>query len=119
MTRIRSLYAMAAAWGLALAALGGATAAHAHNNDVTWSVGVGVPGVVVGATNGRPYYAPPPVYYAPPPVIYSPPPVVYRPPPPVYFVPPPPPPVYYQPGYSGRHHHHHRGRGRGWDDDRD
>lgn len=117
MTRHRSLYAMAAAWGLALAALGGAGAAQAHN-DVTWSVGVGVPGVVVGATNGRPYYAPPPVYYAPPPVVYSPPPVVYRPPPPppVYFV--PQPPVYggWQPERH-HHHHHHRGHGRGrdWD----
>ena len=91
MTRIRSLYAMAAAWGLALAALGGATAAHAHNNDVTWSVGVGVPGVVVGATNGRPYYAPPPVYYAPRPVYYG--------------------RGYYAPYYP--RHHYYRGYGRG------
>ena len=114
MTQTRSLSAMVAAWGLALAALGGASTAQAHN-DVTWTVGVGVPGVVVGATNGRPYYAPPPVYYAPPPVVYTPPPVVYRPPPPVYYAPPPSPPVYYQPDYRWRHHHHHHhDRGRGW-----
>ncbi len=60
MTRTRSLFAMAAAVGVALAALGGAPVAHARG-DVTWSVGVGVPGVVVGATNGYPaYVAPPP-----------------------------------------------------------
>ena len=110
MTRTRSLFAMAAAVGVALAALGGAPVAHARG-DVTWSVGVGVPGVVVGATNGYPaYVAPPPVYYAPPPR------VVYTPPQPVYYT-PPPPPVVYGPGYGyynrGHRHHHHHGHGHG------
>eukprot|EP01036_Dinobryon_divergens_P037897 gene37897-49668_t len=63
MTKTRSLYAMAASAGVALALLAGAGAAQAR--DVNWSVGVGVPGVVIGASNG--YYAPAPVYVAPPP----------------------------------------------------
>ena len=46
--------------------LAGAGAAQAR--DVNWSVGVGVPGVVIGASNG--YYAPAPVYVAPPPPVY-------------------------------------------------
>ena len=63
MTKTRSLYASA---GVALALLAGAGAAQAR--DVSWSVGIGVPGVVVGASNG--YYAPAPVYVAPPPPVY-------------------------------------------------
>ena len=54
MTKTRSIYAMAASAGVALALLAGTGAAQAR--DVNWSVGIGVPGVVVGASNG--YYAP-------------------------------------------------------------
>ncbi|RYF00226.1 MAG: hypothetical protein EOO32_07340, partial [Comamonadaceae bacterium] len=63
MTQRRSLYAIAASAGVALALLAGSGVAQARS-DVSWSIGVGVPGVVVGAGGG---YAPPPVYYAPPP----------------------------------------------------
>ena len=111
MTKTRSIYALAASAGVALALLGGAGAAQAR--DVSWSVGIGVPGVVVGASNG--YYAPAPVYVAPPPPVY------YAPPPrPVYYAPPayyaPPPAVVYygDRGYRGHRHHHYRGYGR-WD----
>ena len=105
MTKTRSIYAMAGAAGVALALLAGTGAAQAR--DVNWSVGIGVPGVVVGASNG--YYAPPPVYVAPRPVYYDPPaPVYVAPPRPVYYAPPPayyaPPPVVY---YGHRHHHRH------------
>lgn len=108
MTKTRSIYAVAASAGVALALLAGTGAAQAR--DVNWSVGIGVPGVVVGASNG--YYAPPPpVYVAPRPIYYAPPPpVYYAPPRPVYYAPPayyaPPPPVYY-----GHGHRHHRDRG--------
>ncbi|SDM40652.1 hypothetical protein SAMN05428957_105230 [Oryzisolibacter propanilivorax] len=102
--------------GVALALLAGAGAAQARS-DVQWSIGVGVPGVVVGAsapgyyTPPAPVYytPPPPVYYRPPaPVYYAPPPVYYRPPAPVYVAPRP----YYGGGYY--HHHHHRYGGRDW-----
>lgn len=121
MTQRRSLSALVASAGVALALLAGSGVAQAR--DVSWSIGVGVPGVVIGAGGG---YAPPPVYYAPPPrpVYYSPP-AVYAPPPPVYYA-PPPRPVYYAPpvvvapyGYyrdGGRHRHdrgyYDRGHGR-------
>lgn len=106
MTKTRSFYGMAAAAGVALALLTGAGSAQAR--DVNWSVGVGVPGVVIGASNG--YYAPAPIYHAPPPPVY------YAPPRPVYYAPPayyaPPPVVYYGHGYRGRHHG--RGHDRHW-----
>ena len=63
MTKTRSVSTAAAVAGVALALLAGAGSAQAR--DVNWSVGIGVPGVVVGASNG--YYAPAPVYVAPPP----------------------------------------------------
>ncbi len=69
----------------AAAMLGAAGMAHARS-DVAFSLGIGVPGVVVGAPA---YYPPAPAYIAPPPPAY------YPPPPPAYY--PPPPPVYYQP----------------------
>jgi hypothetical protein len=104
MTSTRSLYAKVFAAGVALAALGGVTAAQARG-DVAWSVGIGVPGVAVGATNG--YYAPAPVYYAPPPpVYYAPPRPVYYAPRPVYYA-PPPPVVYGPPAYGYYRHHRH------------
>ena len=67
MTLHRSFFKWAAASVLAAGALGAAATASA---GVSWSVNVGVPGVVV---------APAPVYYPPAPVYYAPPRVVYRP----------------------------------------
>ncbi|BEP96203.1 hypothetical protein GmRootA79_45870 [Acidovorax sp. A79] len=115
MTKTRSIYAMAASAGVALALLAGTGAAQARG-DVNWSVGIGVPGVVVGASNG--YYAPAPVYVAPPPVYYAPPRPVYYTPPPAYYA--PPPVVYYgDRGYRHHRHHDHGYRGHGhnrhWD----
>lgn len=97
---------------LSLAALSFAGAAHARDN-VTLSVGIGVPGVLVGATNAYPVYSQPqPVYVQPAPVYYQQAPVYYSRPP-VYAV---PQPVYYgrPPGWYGRHHKHRHD-----DDDRD
>ncbi|MDM0046490.1 hypothetical protein QTH91_18510 [Variovorax dokdonensis] len=61
---------------LGAGALGAATTASA---GVSWSVGVNVPGVYIGAA-APVYYPPAPVYYPPAPVYYGPPPVVYAPP---------------------------------------
>jgi len=113
MTKTRSIYAMAAAAGVALALLAGAGTAQAR--DVYWSVGVNSPGVALGVSNGG--Y---PVYVAPAPVYVAPQPIYYQPPPPVYYA--PPRPVYYAPStyyaqppgfyYRDRGHRHgHRGRG--------
>jgi len=118
MTKIRSLFGLMAAASVALAGLGASGAAQARG-DVNWSIGVGVPGVVVGVGNGYPgyapqaYYAPPaPVYYAPPPPVY------YAPARPVYYAPPvvvrPPAYGYYGGRHHYRHGHHYRGdRGNG------
>ena len=108
MSSTHSLFTLAASAVLALATLGAPSSAQARN-DVTWSVGVGVPGVVVGATNGYGgpvYYSPPqpPVYISSPPPYYAPPPVYYSPPRPHYG----PPPVYYAPpSHHHRPHHNH------------
>lgn len=100
MSHTRSFFAIALAGVVALAALGAAAPAQARS-DVVWSVGVGVPGVVIGASNAAPmYYAPPPVYYAPP---------AYYAPHPVYYA---PPPRYYGPPPHWRHHHGKRGQHR-------
>ena len=115
MTKTRSIYAMAAAAGVALALLSGAGTAQAR--DVYWSVGVNSPGVALGVSNGG--Y---PVYVAPAPVYVAPRPIYYRPPPPVYYA--PPRPVYYAPPvmvgapvygvyYRGGGHRHWRGN-EGW-----
>ena len=77
MTMNRSVFKWVAAGVLAASALGAAATASA---GVSWSVNVGVPGVVV---------APAPVYYPPAPVYYAPPPPVYYRPAPVYYAPPP------------------------------
>lgn len=101
---------------LAICAMGFTGAAQARDN-VAFSVGIGVPGVVVGASNAYPVYMQPvysqPVYSQP---VYSQP--VYVQPRPVYVQPAPvyvqPAPVYYQnaPVYYGkRHGHGHRGGG--------
>ena len=92
---------------LAVAGLVGVTAAQARDN-VSFSLGIGVPGVAVGVSNA-PYYSPAPVYYAPQPVYVQPAPVYYNPPP-VYYRPAPvyyqPRPVYYGPYYGPRGHGH-------------
>ena len=88
--------------------MGFAGAAQARDN-VTWSLGVGIPGAVVNVGNGGSYY-PQPVYVQPQPVYVQPQPV-YVQPAPVYYQPRPvyvqPAPVYYQPRpvYYGRPHH--------------
>ena len=104
----RSVALAGAAATLALAAMGFAGAAQARDN-VSFSVGIGVPGVQVGVTNAYPVYQQP-VYVQPAPVYYQPAPVYYRPRP-VYVQ---PAPVYYapQPVYYGRPHGHgHRHHG--------
>ena len=133
MNKTRSIYALVAFAAVALAGLGASGAAQARS-DVNWSIGIGVPGVVVGVGNGyqgyqgyqghsgyapQAYYPPQrPVYYAPPPVYYAPPPPVYYAPRPVYYA----PPVVVRPGYYGGHynqyrpqrqHRHYRGDDRG------
>lgn len=112
MTVHRSWKAWMAGAGVAAGLMLGVGSAQAHAN-VTWSVGIGVPGVVIGASSGAPaYYAPPvaPVYYTPAPL--------YRAPAPVYYVPPRvvyAPPVYYapRPYWGGGPRHMHR-RGPNW-----
>lgn len=100
----RSWFSAIASAGLVFTLMLAAGSAQARS-DVSWSVGIGVPGVVVGASNaGVGYYAPAPVYYTPPPVYRVPAPVYYAPPPVVYA-----PPVYYAPRPHWRGHH------RGWE----
>jgi hypothetical protein len=113
----RAMLMAGAAAVLSVAALGFSSGAHARS-DVNFSVGVSVPGVVVGVSNAYPVYTAPvygyqqPVYgYQPQPVYVQPRPV-YRP----YYVQAPvyvaPPPVYYRGGHHHRHHGHgHRGHG--------
>lgn len=92
-------------FGVALAASAGVAQAR---DNVNWSIGIGVPGVVVGASNGYPSYgySPAPVYYAPPAPVY------YAPPRPVYYA---PPVVYSQPP---AYYYRDRGYYRGHDDRR-
>ncbi|MBW7833167.1 MAG: hypothetical protein H3C29_08110 [Simplicispira suum] len=96
-------------FGVALAASAGVAQAR---DNVSWSIGVGVPGVVVGASNnyypGYVYRAPAPVYYAPPPVYYAPPRPVYYAPPVVYSPPPYYGGRYYRDRDDRRGHRHHR-----------
>jgi hypothetical protein len=86
----RSLPSLAAAAGLALAALGMTGAAQAQN--INWSVGVSSPGVQLGFTNAQPIYIQQPmyqqVYVAPRPVYVVPQPIAYVRPQPVYVVQP-------------------------------
>ena len=126
----RSVAVACVAATLAIAAMGFAGAAQARDN-VSFSVGIGVPGVVIGATNAYPVY-PQPVYVQPAPVYYEPVPVYYQQP--VYLAPQPVfygrphgwkkhhgggyygpgyAPVYYRGGERGEHH----GRGHDRDDD--
>ena len=129
----RSALMAGAAAALAIAAMGFAGAADARD-DVSFSVGIGVPGVSFGATNAYPVYAQPvyieqqPIYVQPRPVYVQPAPIYYRQPP-VYAQPAPvyygAPQAYYgNPGWGHRGWHErrdhddergHRGR-RGRDD---
>ena len=109
--RNRSAVLAGAAATLAIAAMGFAGAAQARDN-VSWSVGVGVPGAVVNVGSGypQPIYMPQqPVYVQPAPVCYQPAPVYYQPRP-VYVQ---PAPVYYQPQpvYYGRPYRHEKRHG--------
>lgn len=128
----RSTFSRVAAIGaFALSALGTAPVAQARS-DVFFSLGANIaPGVTLGVSNARPYYAPSvyvqpaPVYYQPAPVYYQPAPAYYQPAP-VYYEPAPvyyePQPVYYpsssvyvtprvsnityvRPGHHRGHHH--------------
>lgn len=116
---------LAAAAVLAFAALGAASSAHARS-DVSFSIGIHVPG---GHVQAAPIYLPPqPVYVQPRPVYVQPRPVyvqpapVYMQPAPVYmqprpvFMQPQPTYIYYgeRPGWQrGKWHHkrHHGNKG--------
>ncbi len=94
----RAVLLSGACAGLAIAAMGFAGRAEARDN-VTFSVSVGGPGVLVGASHAYPVYRQPrPVYVQPAPVYYQPAPVYYQPRP-VYYTAPPvyvaPQQVYY------------------------
>ena len=109
----KTVFSKLAVVGIGFALAASAGVAQARDN-VNWSVGIGVPGVVVGASNG--YSAPAPVYYAPPPTYYAPPrPVYYAPPRPVYYAPPvvysPPPAYYYRDRGYYRDRDDYRGHG--------
>jgi hypothetical protein len=115
----RSACLKAAAAVLALAGLGTASVAQARDN-INWSVGIGVPGVAIGASNGYyghnnyPVYTQPAPIYAPAPVYPS---SYYVQPAPIYYS----SPVYVQPaqvyigagsyGHGHRGHRGHRGHG--------
>jgi hypothetical protein len=98
------------AWMAAACALGLAGAAQARS-DVAWSVGVAVPGMVIGATNAPPvYYAPQPVYVQPQPVYVAPRPVYVGAP---YYVAP-----YHGRKWKKNKHWRHEARKHGWHDAR-
>lgn len=89
-----------------------ALATSAQAGGVNWSIHLGVPGAVVGASNVVTYPAYP-IYTPAPPVVVSPAPVYVQPrpvvlPAPVYY-PAPPQPAWH--GGSHRHHHGHPGHG--------
>ncbi len=68
-------------WLLAMAGLAAVTwgsSAHAHGDDIVWSVGVGSPGVQLGVTNAPPAVVHRPVLVAPQPVYLRAPAVVLR-----------------------------------------
>ena len=116
----RSAIIAGASAALAIAAMGFVTSADARG-DVSFSIGVGLPGIAVGVGNAYPVYGgyPQPVYVEQAPVYVQPAPVYYGPPP-VYYQPRPvyvqPAPIYYgRPnGWQGRHGGYYRDR----DDDR-
>ena len=77
---------------LSLAAAALAVGASAQAGGVNWSINLGVPGVVVGASNvatAYPVYTPQaPVYYTPQPVYVQPRPIYVQPAPVMYPAPP-------------------------------
>lgn len=94
---------------LAVATIGLAGAAHADN--LTWSLGLSSPGVVVGVSNAQPVYVQPqPVYVQPRPVYVQPRPVYVQPQ--VVYVQPAPQVVY--PGWRHHERREHR-RDHGWE----
>lgn len=100
LTRQRSGFAAVAATALALAAIGFAGTAQARDN-ISFSVGVGLPGIQLGVNNAYPVYTQSqPVYVQPQPVYIQSRPVYVQPAPtyiqqrPVYVQ---PAPVYIQP----------------------
>ncbi len=105
---------------LALVAIGFANNAHARDN-VTFSVGIGVPGVVFGASNAYPVYSQPQAVYVQPQPVYIQPRPIYVQPAPVYYQPAPvyyspqvyvaPRPMYYGQPYDGKHGHYKK---HGW-----
>lgn len=96
----RSLVASAA---LIATALGFAGTAQARDS-LSVSIGIGVPGVLVGANYAYPVYSvPQPVYVQPRPVYVQPAPVYYQPVP-VYYA--APEPIYYGPPHGWKHGHY-------------
>ena len=89
---------MKLSWIAGLAAMVLPAVAQAHGG-VSFSVGIGLPGIAIGAGWCGPRYCGPPVYYGPRAVVYGPAPVYAAPayvaPAPVYA-----PPVYSAPVYS-------------------
>ena len=115
-TSSRKTFIAGSAAMLALAALAFAGQAEARDN-VSFSVGIGVPGVQLGVGNAYPVYQQP--VYVQPQVVYQQPELVYyQQPRPVYVQPRPvyvqPQVIYQQPQpiYYGRPHH--RGHGGGY-----
>jgi len=97
----RSVVVAGATAALALAALSFTGAAQARDN-VSWSVGVGAPGVSLNVGNAGPLYMQAqPVYVQPEPIYYEPRPVFVRPAP--VFV--QPQPVYYERPYGWNRRH--------------
>jgi PXPV repeat (3 copies) len=122
----RSILISGASAVLAVAAMAFSGTAAARS-DVSFSIGVGLPGVQVDVGNAYPVYGgyPQPVYVQPAPVYVQPPPVYYQPRP-VYVRPAPvyvqPAPIYYNRpylGWQGRGHGHGRDRGYDGRDGRD
>ncbi len=104
----RALLLSGACTGLAIVAMGFAGQAQARDN-LTFSVSVGGPGVLVGTSNAYPVYNQPrPVYVQPAPVYYQSAPVYYQPRP-VYYSAPPvyavPQQVYYARPQGWQHGH--------------
>ncbi len=95
----RSVFLAGATAALALAAMSFAGSAHARD-DLSWSVGVGAPGMSLNVSNAGPMYMQP-VYVQPEPVYYQPRPVYVRPAP-VYMQ---PLPVYYARPYGWNRRH--------------
>ena len=126
----RSLIVSGASAVLAMVAMAFSSAADARG-DVSFSIGIGLPGIQIGVDNAYPVYGgyPQPVYEYPQPVYVQPQPVYIRPQPvyvqpqpvfrprPIYVQPAPvyavPAPIYYGRPYGWKGHREH-GQGRGY-----